>query len=693
LLILSLVNVFHDGLRAVLLSGWRRIAHSSARQQLSRRFARRISLQMAADCSFFLSSMAFTTVCVPYCSADGSALLILALVDGFHDGLRAVFLSGRRRIAHSSTRQRLSRRFARRISLQMAADCSFFLSSTAFTTVFTPYFFADGGGLLILSLVNGFHDGLRAVLLCGWQRIAHSCTRRRLSRRIARCISQRMAADCSFFLSSTAFTTVFAPYFSADGGGLLILSLVNGFHDGLCAVLLCGWQRIAHSCTRRRLSRRFARRISQRTAADCSFFLSSTAFTTVFAPYFSADGGGLLILSVVNGFHDGLRAVLLSGLQRIAHTSARQRLSQPFACHIAPRMAAYCSFFHSSTAFTTVCAPCCPADGIGLLILALVNGFHDGLRAVLLRGWQRIAHTSARQRLSQRFARRIAQRMAADCSYFRSSKAFTTVFTPYCSADGCGLLILPLVNGFHDGLRAVLSHRWQRIAHSFSRQRPSRRFSRRISLRMAADCSFFLLSTAFTTVCVPYCSADGSALLILALVDGFHDGLRAVFLSGRRRIAHSFSCQRLSRWFARRIAQRMAAHCSFFRSSTAFTTVFAPYCSADGSGLPILPLVTAFHDGLRAVLPRGWQRIAHCCTRRRLSRRFARSISQRMAADCSFFLSSMAFTTFFAPYCSSDRSLDRLFFRSYAALPTVCMPYGSTEGKCYTWTFWSRARS
>ena len=211
--------------------------------------------------------------------------------------------------------------------------------------------------------------------------------------------------------------------------------------------------------------------------------------------------------------------------------------------------------------------------------------------------------------------------------------AFTTVCAPYCSADGSGLLILPHVKGFHDGL------------------------------------------------------------LILPLVNGFHDGLRAVFHSRWQRIAHSFSRQRLSRRFARRIAQRMAAHCSFFRSSTAFTTVFAPYCSADGSGLPILPLVTAFHDGLRAVLPRGWQRIAHCCTRRRLSRRFARSISQRMAADCSFFLSSMAFTTFFAPYCSSDRSLDRLFFRSYAALPTVCMPYGSTEGKCYTWTFWSRARS
>jgi len=47
--------------------------------------------------------------------------------------------------------------------------------------------------------------------------------------------------DYSFFCSSTAFTTVIAPYFSADGGGLLILPLVNVFHDGLSAVLLRGW--------------------------------------------------------------------------------------------------------------------------------------------------------------------------------------------------------------------------------------------------------------------------------------------------------------------------------------------------------------------------------------------------------------------------------------------------------------------
>jgi len=186
--------------------------------------------------------------------------------------------------------------------------------------------------------------------------------------------------------------------------------------------------------------------------------------------------------------------------------------------------------------------------------------------------------------------------MAADCSYFRSSKAFTTDCAPYCYSSG--LLILPLVNSFHDGLRAVFNSGWQRIADSFSRQRVSRQFSRRIAQRMAAYCSYFHLSTAFTTVCMPYCSPDGSGLLLLPLVKGFHDGLRTVLL--RQRIAHTSARQRRSRRFARRISQQMAADCSFFLSSTAFTTVCAPYCSVDGSALLILPIVNGFHNGLRA---------------------------------------------------------------------------------------------
>jgi len=97
-------------------------------------------------------------VCEPYCSADGSGLLILLLVNGFHDSSRTVLLSG-------------------------------LLS-----------------GLLNLPLVNGFHDSLRTVLLCG------------------------------------------------SHGRSLNLPLVDGLHDGLPTVLLSGWQRIAHSFTRQWLS-------------------------------------------------------------------------------------------------------------------------------------------------------------------------------------------------------------------------------------------------------------------------------------------------------------------------------------------------------------------------------------------------------------------------------------------------------
>jgi len=479
---------------------------------------------MAADCSFFQSSMVFTTDCALYCTADG------------------------------------------------AADHSFFLSSTAFTTVCAPYCTTDGSGLLIPPLVNGFPDGSRAVLRSGWRRIARGFSRQRLSRRFVRHIDQRMAADCSFVLRSMAFTTVCAPYCSADGAGLLILTLVNSFHDGLHAVLLSGWRRIAHSFSRQWLSRRFARRIAQQMAADCSFFRSSSAFTTVFAPYFSADGGGLLILPLVNGFHDGFHAVLLSGWQRIAHSSSCQWFSQRIAHRIAQRMA------------------------------------------------RRIAHSFSRQRLSRRFARRIAQWMAADCSYHRSSTAFPTVRVPYCPADGGGLVILSPVNGFHDGLRAVLLSGWQRIAHSSARQRLFRRFARHISQRTAAHCSFFHWSTAFTTVRAPYCLADCSGLRIPPFANGFHAGFRAVLLCGWQRIAHSSAHQQLSRWFARRIAQRMVSDCPHLRLSMAFTTDCAPYCSADGSGLLNLPLANSFHDGLHAVLLCGWYRIVPTSARQRLSR-------------------------------------------------------------------------
>jgi len=292
---------------------------------------------MAAHCSFVLSSMAFPTVCALYWSADVRALLILPLVNSFSDGSRAVLLSGWQRIAHSSARQQLFRRFARRIAQRLAAYCLFLHSLMAFPTVRTPYCSVDGSALLICSLVNGFSDGVRAVLVRGCKGIAHSSARQQLFRRFARRIAQRMAAHC-------------------------------------------------HSFCHQRLSRQIARRIVPRVAADGSYLCLSTAFLTVCAPYCSVDGSGLLILLLANGFYDGLHTVLLRGWQRIAHSSACQWLSRPFARHMSQRMASDCSFFRSSTAFA-VCAPFCPANGSGFLLLAVVNGFQYGLRTVLPCGW------------------------------------------------------------------------------------------------------------------------------------------------------------------------------------------------------------------------------------------------------------------------------------------------------------------
>jgi len=193
----------------------------------------------------------------------------------------------------------------------------------------------------------------------------------------------------------------------------------------------------------------------------------------------------LLVLPLVKGFH-GLHAGLLNGCQWIAHTSTFQRLSRRFAPRIALWMTLDRSYFRWSTAFTTVCAQYFSADGSGLVILSLVRGFH-GLRAILLIGWQRIAHTSAGEWLSQGFVYRITQRIVANWSYLRSSMAFPMVRAPYCSADGCGLLTLLLVKVFH-GLRTELLHGWQRITHISARHRLSCWFVRRIAQRTAADC-------------------------------------------------------------------------------------------------------------------------------------------------------------------------------------------------------------
>jgi len=174
---------------------------------------------------------------------------------------------------------------------------------------------------------------------------------------------------------------------------------------------------------------------------------------TVCALYCSANGSALLIRSLLDGFSNDLHAILLSGWQRITLSSARQRRSR-FTHHFAQRMAPRSLFFHSSTGVMSVCAPYCLQDGSPLLILPLVKGFSDNSRPLLL-GWQRIPRSSARQWLSQWFVRLIEQRMAAHCSFFRTSTSFPTVCVPCCSVDVSALLILLLVDGFH-GLHTVI---------------------------------------------------------------------------------------------------------------------------------------------------------------------------------------------------------------------------------------------
>jgi len=169
--------------------------------------------------------------------------------------------------------------------------------------------------------------------------------------------------------------------------------------------------------------------------------------------------------------------------RRIAHSSARRRLSRRFACHIARRDRSLDRlFFRSSTAFPTVWVPYGSTEGKSAHLwvhsyLPLVDDFANVLLAVDCSPYRSFFRSST-SIIAGRFAYRIPQRMAADYSFLHSSTAFTTVCAPYCSADGSGLLILPLVKGFHDGLRAVLLR--QRIAHTSARQRLSRRFARRI---------------------------------------------------------------------------------------------------------------------------------------------------------------------------------------------------------------------
>lgn len=182
-------------------------------------------------------------------------------------------------------------------------------------------------------------------------------------------------------------------------------------------------------------------------------------------------------------------------------------------------------------------------------------------------------------------------------SFFHSSTTFLRLCTLYCSAGGIGMLVLPLFNSFTDYLYSASTH-----------QRLSWRFVHRFGQWKVSLCSFFYSPMAFM-VFVPYCSADGSALLVLPLVISFDDGLRTILLSGRLWIAHSSSCWWIS-WFVHCVALWMTLYWSYFCSSMVFM-VWAPHCSTDSSVLLLLPFVNCSNDGLHSVLHCGWMCNVH----------------------------------------------------------------------------------
>jgi len=152
------------------------------------------------DRLFFHSSIAFPTGWVSYGSIEGKSAHLwvhsyLLLVDDFANVLHAVDCSPYCSFCRSST-SIIQGWFAYRIPQRMAADYTFLHSSMAFMMVFAPYFSMDGGRLIFLSLVNSFYDGLRTVLLHGWQWIAHTSACQQLSQQFTRHNTQQMAADC-----------------------------------------------------------------------------------------------------------------------------------------------------------------------------------------------------------------------------------------------------------------------------------------------------------------------------------------------------------------------------------------------------------------------------------------------------------------------------------------------------------------
>jgi len=236
-----------------------------------------------------------------------------------------------------------------------------------------------------------------------------------------------------------------------------------------------------------------------------------------------------------------------------------------------------------------------------------------------------------------------------DRSFFFFSTAFTTVCIPYCLTDGsldrfffCSSTAYPTVRVPYCSMAGTTAGSWAHpsppLVDLFA------------NVRRAVDCSpnrsFLRSSTAFTTVCMPYCLTDGSLERFFFCSSTAYPTVRVPYCSMAGTTAGSWghpSPPPVDDFANVPRTVDCSRYRSFFRSSTAFTTVCAPYCSANVSAdRPIFRLSTAFTtDGTQYCSAYGsvWQRIAHSCTRQRLSLRFSRRISQRMAADCSLFLS------------------------------------------------------
>ena len=175
------------------------------------------------------------------------------------------------------------------------------------------------------------------------------------------------------------------------------------------------------------------------------------------------------------------------------------------------------SFFRSSKAFRTVCMPCCSAD------------------------------------------------RSLDRLFFRSSMAFPTVWVPYGSTEGKSAHLwvhsyLPPVDDFANVLHAVDCSPYRSFFRSSMSIIPGR-FAYRIPRRMAADYSYLRSSTAFTTVCSPYCSAAGT--ITRSWLHSFHP-----LVYDFANVAPAVDC---------------SPYRSFFRLSTTYPTFCVLYCSTDGA--------------------------------------------------------------------------------------------------------------